>query len=320
MKLAEEFRHLLNRGGLNLPLPGHGDTPRRHKCLAEIARRDLSLARLAEAHCDAVAILNEAGATPVPGALYGVWASDGGAQPLAMKVVDGRYTISGQKMFCTGAGIVDRALITAGGDDGDLIDVDFQAARDTVTFDLSTWKTAAFADTQTATATFSNTPVEAVNRIGSREWYLERAGFWHGACGPAACWAGGALRLVDYALKNNRDEPHSLAHLGALKAAEWALDACMNRAGCQIDDDPYDPVSAKTRALMFRHIVEQTCSEVLERFGRAYGPRPLAYDGEMSRHYQELILFLRQCHAERDLEVLARTIRSGSKEAKQNVA
>ena len=44
-----------------VPLPGGGRTPERLRRLAETAREDLSLAKLAEAHWDAVAILVEAG-------------------------------------------------------------------------------------------------------------------------------------------------------------------------------------------------------------------------------------------------------------------
>lgn len=49
-----------------LPLPGEGATPQRHRALLEIAREDVSLAKLAEAHWDAIAILAEGGDAPRP--------------------------------------------------------------------------------------------------------------------------------------------------------------------------------------------------------------------------------------------------------------
>ena len=42
-----------------IPLPGSGSTPVRFKSLAAIGGIDLSLARLAEGHLDALAILDE---------------------------------------------------------------------------------------------------------------------------------------------------------------------------------------------------------------------------------------------------------------------
>ena len=74
--------------GETMPLPGGGQTAARHRRLMEIGREDLSLARLAEAHWDAVAILIEAGRTPEVGAIYAVWASEIPNAPLSLDPVE----------------------------------------------------------------------------------------------------------------------------------------------------------------------------------------------------------------------------------------
>ena len=89
-----------------------------------------------------------------------------------------------------------------------------------------------------------------------------------------------------------------------MKAAVWALESCLESAGRQVDREPYTALGARVRALIVRHLVEQACTEVLRRIPRAYGPDPLAMDEALSRRYQELDLYVRQCHAERDLESL----------------
>jgi hypothetical protein len=33
----------------------------------------------------------------------------------------------------------------------------------------------------------------------------------------------GAIELVDFAMRQNRDNAHTLAHLGAMRAAQWGL-------------------------------------------------------------------------------------------------
>jgi alkylation response protein AidB-like acyl-CoA dehydrogenase len=312
MTLETRLRQALVTGGLDLPLPGNGQTALRHHALAEIGREDLSLARLAEAHTDAVAILSESGRKPQPGALYGVWASETPAQPLRLDRVGSGFVLNGSKMFCTGAGLIDRALITACLPEQRLIDVDLRRSPETINFDWSAWATRTFAETKTAIATFSDTPVEENEMIEATGWYLERPGFWHGACGPASCWAGGAIGLADYAQSQSRNDAHTLAHLGAMTAASWALSSYLDAAGNEIDAKPLDADAALTRALAFRHLVEQMCTDILQRFGRAYGPRPLAFDVQASRRYQELELYIRQSHAERDLETLGR-IRHGKK-------
>jgi alkylation response protein AidB-like acyl-CoA dehydrogenase len=94
-----------------------------------------------------------------------------------------------------------------------------------------------------------------------------------------------------------------------MQAAVWALRSYLDLAGREIDEEPDKPVEARIRALMVRHLIEQACTDVLRRLPRAYGPHPLAMDADVSRRYQELDLYLRQCHAERDLESLGRDLR-----------
>ena len=294
-----------------MPLPGSGQTVARHRRLMEIGRReDLSLARLAEAHWDAVAILAEAGRAPEPGALYAVWASEIPNEPLSLDASGNRRAITGKKMFCSGAGLVDHALVTVGEPDHRLIDIDLKASGSSVRFDDSDWKTTAFHEIRTSTASFSATPVSEKDFIGDAGWYLGRTGFWHGACGPAACWAGGAVGLVDWALEQKRDDPHTLAHLGAMQSSVWALESYLDSAGAEIDKQPEDSCAARIRALMLRHLVEQECTNILRRLPRAYGPYPLAMNEQTARRYQELDLYLRQSHAERDLEALGRGLKS----------
>jgi hypothetical protein len=86
----------------------------------------------------------------------------------------------------------------------------------------------------------------------------------------------------------------------------------VDTAGREIDDAPNDREKAIVRALTVRHLIEQACTEVLRRLARAYGPHPLAMDERIAQRYQELDLYLRQSHAERDLETLGRSIRTPS--------
>jgi hypothetical protein len=293
-----------------IPLPGGGQTAERHKRLFEVGRHDLSLARLAEAHWDAVAILAEAGRSPEPHAIYGVWASERLGWELKLNGDGDTFQLTGKKMFCSGGGIVDRALVTVGVPEQRLIEADVHASPGSIDYDDSEWKTSAFSETHTSTATFAGVEVSPNDFVGESRWYLDRPGFWHGACGPAACWAGGAAGLVDYALQQSRNDPHTLAHLGAMQASVWALKSFLESAGREIDADPNDSNAALIRALTVRHLVEQACTEILRRLPRAYGPHPLAINEEVARRYSELDIYLRQSHAERDLESLGHAIKA----------
>lgn len=297
---ASMLRLLASRS-FELPDPGAGDTHGRLLTLADISRKErVSVARLAEAHTDAVAILHEAGRKPAPDALYGVWGSRG-----AVVLDRDRGLISGSKPFCSGAGVVDRALVTAEARDGGyvLLDID-GAASPTLNFDLNVWSSPAMSDSSTGTATFSEHSIES--QVGGEGWYLSRPGFWHGACGPAACWAGAVEGLVDHCETVVDDSHHARTHLGAMRSAVWAMRAMLDVTGREIDAAPDDVGAARYRALALRHEIERHSTEILDRFGRALGPRPFVNSEAIARRHMDAHLFMRQNHAERDLESLGR--------------
>ena len=109
-------------------------------------------------------------------------------------------TLTGTKPFCSGSTLVDRALVTAIDPTGNhhLIDLDLRRNAANIAFDGSFWQTAAFADTLTANATLTAATLTPNDILGPPGWYLSRPGFWHGALGPAACWAGGAAGLFGF--------------------------------------------------------------------------------------------------------------------------
>jgi hypothetical protein len=301
-ELVDKLRSTLQ---LDMPLPGNGRTADRHRLLMQLGFEDLSYSRLAEAHWDAVAILKEAGREPVTEAIYGVWASEISGHMLRLRPVDSGYRVIGSKRFCTGAGLIDRALVTVLHPVSQLVEIDLRANTKNIGIDGSNWKTAAFSETQTATVEFLELPLSSDCLVGDVGFYLNRLGFWHGACGPAACWAGGAKALVQYAARQRNNDPHSLAHLGAMLADDWALECYLERAGLEIDTTANSPCRAQALALKVRHLIEQTCNDILRRLERAFGPRPFAFDEEVARRSSELQLYVRQSHAERDLEALA---------------
>ncbi len=285
--------------------PGRGATAQRHLDLAQVARTcTVSVARLYEAHTDALAILAEAGLAGTARNLYGVWASEGGPAPLRYDPATRR--LDGVKPFCSGLGVVDRALVTAavGGTGGSvLLDVCVRRS-DTISMSCSGWGSHALADTATGIVEYRGHP--ANEPIGWPDWYLDRPGFWHGACGPAACWAGGAMALVDDACERVDDDPHRAAHRGSLMAAAWSLRALLVQAGNEIDRTPADVVAGERRARSLRWTVERDVTDVIDRYGRAFGPRPQVESAAIGQRMADLQLYLRQHHAERELAVLAR--------------
>ena len=309
--LETALRGLVGERALDLPLPGAGNTGARFRALADIAASDLQLGRLVEAHVDAIAILHEVGRIPDPGCLYGVWAAEDPrlASPLCLNRTPVFATLSGAKPFCTGAGIVDRALVTVReGAVAHLVDLDVRSPK--LRFDTSTWLTPAFAATNTATSTFDRLEVQPEQIVGAPNWYLNRVGFWVGACAPAACWAGGTVGLVERAFALARygsANPHRSANLGALDALRWMLLTVIDRAGEEIDAHP-NVDAAFVLAHRMRHLVERAATAAIDHIGRALGPRPMIEDPFVVARVAELQVYIRQQHAVQDLAALARKL------------
>ncbi len=282
---------------------------RRIEALTHIARHDIGLARLSEGHLDALSILDEAGVTPEPGALYGIWASGGPADTTRLHGMD-VPTLSGAKPFCSGAGLVDRALIWIS-DAHQLVEVDLAANADRLRWDDSDWRVDALAGIQTWTGVFDAVPLRTVTGDGGRDWYFERPGFWMGALCPAACWAGGARGLLDYALSVARDNPIAHAHIGRMLAAVFSMESALYAAAAPLTGGTAGLRSAHTRALAARHLAERASSQSVDEFSRLLGPRPLINVPSIARRIQELQIYLRQCHGDRDLVELAATVRTG---------
>lgn len=295
-----------------LPQPGRGRTPERFRALWMLASRSPSIGRLAEAHHDALAILTESGRVHPAAGLHAVWAA-GGPDPLRVVRRDGDLRLKGTKHWCSGATLASRALVTAVDDvDGDpargsaLVLVDMCSAG--VRVNAPDWASPAFTTVETRSVSF-DTIIEPGAIIGVDDWYLRRPGFWHGAIGVAACWAGAMAGIIDRLRPCWRDEPHAMAHLGAIDAQIWSLRAALDAAAGEIDDEPIgSEVERRRRALRVRHIADVALADIGARVARALGPGPLAHVAGLHVELAEVDLYRRQCHAERDLEVLGRLV------------
>jgi alkylation response protein AidB-like acyl-CoA dehydrogenase len=301
-------RHWLAEGRLNIPLPGAGATARRWGKLTELAEIDIVAARLAEAHADAVAILDELGGVPPqPDELWGVWAAESPEAVLAARDSGDVMTLQGTKAWCSGAGLCSHALVTArlprGGRGLFAIEVDQPAIRPLP----PVWRNPGMRASHTRSVQFSDACAVPVGRAGD---YLGRPGFWHGAVGVAACWLGGAKAVAAPLYQAGGDESadaHVLAHLGAVDAAIAAAEAMVLSTADRVDADPTDSAGeAEMLARRTRAVVETAVEEAIGRTGRALGPGPLVLQADHARRVADLMVYVRQSHAERDLAALGR--------------
>ena len=263
-----------------LPLPGRGDTWERFEILASLAEEDLSLARLGEGHADALAILEESGSSRHSEASYGVWAARSGAGGVTATPVVGGWKLAGRKPFCSGSGMVDRALVTAEAPDGyRLFDVD--TAEVVVDAIPDSWPAVGMADSLSETLIFGGPVVtedDAVGRPASTPIGLASGS---APVGWPACWFGGARGLVAGVVGRLGSDPGEvvLMEIGKAAGSLQAMGDALKSVATAIDADPEDKLEhARPRAMAVRQIVHDFSGAILRQTAAAGGARPLCHD------------------------------------------
>lgn len=306
---GDGLRALVASGADRLPLPGHGATLQRWRALADVAARDLSLAKLFEGHTDALAILAELHEPQEAGArLWATWCAEPPDARLCFTEAggSGRLLISGRKAWCSGAHAVDHAVVSGWNADGQPCLAAVALRQDGVRISEDGWPAVGMAATCSVDVWFDAVPALAV---GQPHAYVERPGFWHGGAGIAACWWGGALgvaRIAHASLRSRKADAHQRAHLGAIDVALQGSAALLRQAAAWIDQHP--SADAQALALRLRLVVERDAQAVLQHAGRALGAGPLCKNPQLARAMADLPVFMRQSHAERDLAQLGQRI------------
>lgn len=307
----DECLALAAQWGARFPFPGSGGTADRFRMLAAAAEGDLTAARVLEPHADALAIVAEGIASgqvdsrlSPPGGVWGVFAAEAPNLALHARRAGESWLLDGIKPWCSLAGRLDGALVTAHCDDQrglflvDLHDVGVLPQR-------GTWISRGLRNVDSGPVHFDGVPAIAVGEPG---WYLERPGFAWGGIGVAACWYGAAAALVRSlaeVLRGRSSVDRIMAlHLGAADAALHAARSCLDVAAQHIDSGRADGSAGTLLAARTRAVVAESAEAVLRHVGHARGPAPLTFEETHARRVADLQIYLRQHHGERDLAEL----------------
>ncbi|MDU0478614.1 hypothetical protein QVA66_05105 [Staphylococcus chromogenes] len=267
------------------------NTWNRWHSLWTMCRDNPSEGRLQEAHLDATTILQElSGPAPQPNEFWGVWAAEPPSPRVEAELIDGTWRLSGTKPWCSGAGRCTHALITATAQDGKKL---FAAGLEgtKVTGD---WGHPGMRDTLTYSVEFNHHPATL---IGTHADYLHRPGFWDGGIGVAACWLGSAAGLIDYVDKKYHLQRAQIQ--AQISGGLWMLRGC----AAEVDENR-DFEAARVRALIAREQADAICQEILRLTKRCLGAGPLVNDPELLQRINDVEIYTRQSHGDRDLEWL----------------
>jgi hypothetical protein len=303
--------------GDELAAPGVGRTPDRWSALATLGATDLTVARVAEPHLDALAILAEASHPDLGdgalGASWGVYAAEGPSMRLLADPQPGRdvrapnaWQLDGSKQRCSLADVVDHALVTA------WIDEEQRGL-----FAVSMRQPSATAESggcvshglRSVRSTPTSYRAADATLICSPGWYLERDGFAWGGIGVAAVWYNGAVAIARRLLRQATDrEPDQIGwtHLGTVYATLHAARVVLLESADEIDRGHAGDQAGALLALRVRQGVADAVERTIRVVDHALGPGPLALEADHITRVSDLRPYVRQPHAERDAAALGR--------------
>ncbi|KPX09338.1 Acyl-CoA dehydrogenase-related protein [Pseudomonas savastanoi] len=255
-----------------------------------------------EGHTDALAIMAELGAPPPEQfSTWGMWAAEPPQARVNISGTGDSLRLNGRKAWCSGATALSHALITTWDEEHRQQLVAVQLDQPGVHMTSDGWRAVGMGATGSVEVVFEHATGQAIGAPGG---YLERPGFWQGGIGIAACWYGASRAIAQRLLAQvgKHEEPHALAHLGAVDVALHAAIDVLRAAAAHLDQAPAE--NAEVLARRCRAYVEHAAELVIQHVGRAVGAGPYCKDPHFARLITDLPVFLRQSHAEQDLAAL----------------
>jgi alkylation response protein AidB-like acyl-CoA dehydrogenase len=281
------------------------------EALRLVGRANLSLGRIFEGHVNGARLVAWYGtdeqrrtlaADLASGRVFGVW----NTETAPLRIEDGQLV--GFKTFATGAGHIDRAIVTATTDAGRqmvLIDA-AQAAR----CDPKSWPVSGMKATVSGTYDLSGLPASGAALLGAPGDYEREPRFSAGAWRFTAVQLGGVERILtllrDHLVSSpGGDDPIHRARFGealagARSAALWVRAAAMRATR---DDAGAAEIAL---VLMTRGVVERAGLAVMEAAHRSVGTRSYFTTNALDMACRDLGLYLRQPAPDQALDRAAR--------------
>lgn len=270
-----------------------------------LGRASLPIARLYEAHVNALQLIERYGAAhladqaardAVAGHIFALWVTDP-RDPLVLAPHGAGFVLEGGKSFCSGAGVATRALITAATETGTrMLVVGLEPGTRVLP---SPVKLGGMRAAITGSMDLSGIEVTAGALLGGDGDYLREPVFSAGAWRGSAAALGGLEALLDLhraALRaRQRDaDPHQRARFGQLLIAHETARLWMGKAafrGC-LEDGPAEEIVAYIN--LARIAVETACLDALRLTQRSLGLNAFIAGSPAELLCRDLATYLRQ--------------------------
>ncbi len=269
-------------------------------------RANLSLGRIFEGHVNGAALIAVHGdglqrarlaADLAQGRIFGVWNTEPPPGVTVATGPDGASQLVGRKSYATGAGHIDRAIVTARMASGKR-QMFVADASDPARADPSAWRVRGMRATVSGTYDLNGLPAEGAARLGAPGDYEREPAFTAGAWRFTAVQLGGIERIVTLlrdhlaASAAGKDPVHRARFGEALRAARSAYLWVREAAQRACSDDAGSAEVAFV--LMTRGVVERAGLEAIEAAARSVGTRAFFEDHPLDQACRDLALYLRQ--------------------------
>ena len=283
--------------------------------LRSIGSGSLPLGRLFEGHVNALELVLRYGSDrrvklvaeeAQAGKLFGVWNTDDAAG-LKLLHRHGRSWLEGRKILASGAGHIERPLVTATDENGRrMIVLPKVAAPDRA--DVSRWTAQGMRASATGAVDFTGVDIEPTEIVGREGDYERQPWFSAGAWRFAAVHLGGMERLFDLLRRhlqetNRGQDPHQAARLGrsamAVETARlWVCQAASIAEGSLGSRAPEQLVAYVNLA---RLAVEAAALDLMQLAQRSVGLQAFMRPNPIERISRDLATYLRQPGPDRAL-------------------
>jgi len=319
---AEEISLIKNSSLLDIVLPGEAldfeqdNTAALLAHLKDVGRSNGAIGRIYEGHINTLFLIHLYGTAAQKEYWYdqvrrarkffGVWNTDS-TVGITFKVKPEQVIINGSKGFCSGADLVDFALIGgktdqfSGTSDWQMVIVPMQQVEE-FRIDRKSWEPLGMKASVSYTIDFSGIEVGHSSLLGQPGDYLKSPYFLGGAIRFAAVQLGMAESVYNKTLNflrslNRLEDPFQKMRIGKMAMALHSGQLWIKNAGQNFDDWKYTADLNErlvAYANMTRLTVEAICLEVLQLSTLCVGAKGLMAPGDLERWHRDLTFYLRQ--------------------------
>ena len=283
--------------------------------LRSIGSGSLPLGRLLEGHVNALELVLRYGnhqsievvaEEARAGKLFGVWNTDD-LNGLRLMRRHGRSWLEGRKILASGAGHVERPLVTATDEDGRRLMV-LPNLSGPPRSDLSSWMAQGMRASATGSVDFTGVEVQPIEIVGGEGDYERQPWFSGGAWRFAAVHLGGMERLFDLLRRHLQEtkrggDPHQAARLAeaamAIETARLWVTQAARIAGGRLG--PRAPEQLVAYVNLARLAVEAAALELMQLVQRSVGLQAFLRPNPIERLSRDLATYLRQPGPDRAL-------------------